>query len=202
VALRAAQERVFRVQAATAFTPQLQGGIQARFVERQFIQNEFTLFEAIAEGQDVLKRRDQNVLYLEPGLVWFFEGTWKPKASLLMSNFGFANHQFEETKAIPVLDAGTSVSPALGFGELELGVNYRISEMKPNMWDRLGFGADYKLGLIEVMMGWGTEYLNFGLMSSFWSAHVAILFASQRYRDADLHDEYRNTIMTEFSFDF
>jgi hypothetical protein len=202
VALRAVQERIFRVQAAAPVNTWLQAGLQARFVERQLVQNEFTMFEAIAEGRDVFERRDQNVVYLEPGIAVFGEGTWKPKGTLLLSNLGFASRELEETKRAPVIDAGYGVSPPIGFGNLELGIDYRISDMRPNLVDRFGFGADYKLGLIELMLGWGSEYFNFGLMTSFWSAHVAILFASQKFHDADLHERYRNSIMTEFSFDF
>ncbi|MEQ1879071.1 MAG: hypothetical protein ABL958_20695, partial [Bdellovibrionia bacterium] len=202
VALRAAQERTFRIQGATALSESVQAGLQARFVERQFVQNEFTMFEAIAQGQDVLQRKDQNVLYLEPGLAWFGPGTWKPKATFLLTGLGFANRQFEETKPTPVIDTGAAISPPIGFGALELGLDYRVSDMRANAWERLGFGADYKLALIEVLLGWGADYLNFGLMSSFWSAHVSILFSSNRYRDADLHDQYRNSLMTEFSLDF
>lgn len=202
IALRAAQERVLRAQIANSFTPWFQAGLQARFVERQLVQNEFTLFEAISAGQGVLQRRDQNVLYLEPGIAIFGEGTWKPKGTAMLSNLGFANKELDETKRVPVVDLGYGVSPPIGFGDLELGLDYRVSDMRPNVWDRFGFGADYKLGLIELMTGWGTDYFNFGLMSSFWSAHVSILFASQKYTDADEHDQYRNSIMTEFSFDF
>lgn len=202
VALRAAQERSLRAQVAGPVTPWLQAGLQTRLVERKFVQNEFSMFDAIADGQKVLVPKEQRLVYLEPGVSFFGAGTWAPKASVLLTNMGFADRQHEETKQAPVIDTGVGVAPPLGFGVLEVGLNYRASDMRPNIWDRFGFGAGYRLGLIETTLGWGNEQVNLGLMSSFWSAHVAVLFSSKRYRTDDLRDEYRSSVMTEFSFDF
>ncbi|HEX4924140.1 MAG TPA: hypothetical protein VFV50_08640, partial [Bdellovibrionales bacterium] len=202
VALRAAQERSLRVQAGGPVTPWLQAGLQTRLVDRKFVQNEFSMFEAIADGESVLAPKEQKLVYLEPGLTILGAGTWEPKLSAMISNMGFTDRTFEETKQSPVLDTGVGVAPPIGFGKLELGLNYRASDMRPDLWDRFGLGADYRLGLIEATMGWGREYLNFGLMSSFWSAHVAVLFSSMKYKTADLGEASRSSVMTEFSFDF
>jgi hypothetical protein len=120
VAIHAMKEQTIRVMTGTEVDKNHRLGIQLRAVKREFVQDEFTLFEAITAPESVLERKEQNAFYAEPGYVYTWkELSWEPRVAFLLGNIGVVSQRYEEVDATPILDSGFGLAPPVGYGELE-----------------------------------------------------------------------------------
>jgi hypothetical protein len=86
-------------------------GLNIKYLSRRFFHNSVSLFEALVDN-DVLKHSEQNVLLLEPGIIWtgIDDSRIKPELSLLVSNLGLQDKKFEGFSIDPTLHLGGSLN--------------------------------------------------------------------------------------------
>lgn len=206
IALHAMSERTIRAMVggeveASEFG-RTSAGIQLRAVNREFVQNEFTLFDAITDGETVLARRSQNAFFIEPGVAHVFAGDWEPRVTGFLSGVGFSDQDHEEIDQNPVLDLGAGVRPPLGFGALDLALNYRAARNRPDPIGSVRGAMSYSLGMLEAITAASRDDWSAGLVTRFLSARVGIVYAVQEVvRPWGGRETVRSTF-TEFSLVF
>jgi hypothetical protein len=200
IAIEAMQERAAIGQLGGEIYDHLYAGLQLRFVDRTFVANEFSLFDAITQGASaVLPVQHQDALYVEPGLAYILKDQpWQPRVSIKVSNVGFANQQYSDIPMQPIVDTGVGVAPPLGLGELELALAYRSGEDDYQTTGGLRLGASYSLGLLQAIIGLGRDNNSIGVISSVGSVRAGITFSENHIDEGDGSALDAKTIFTEF----
>lgn len=202
IAVHAMQERTMRIMGGGQVEDNLHAGLQLRYVTREFVQEEFSLYEAITKSDSILRKRKQNVFYVEPGFAYILDPKWKTRTSVLLSNVGFADEKYEEINLDPVWDLGVGFSPPVAFGQWDLGLNYQITRAKTDPLDQVRIGTSYSYGLLSGILGFDRNNWSIGVLTSFWSARAGIVYVFNRVQTATGEIFENQTTFTELSFVF
>jgi hypothetical protein len=203
IAIHAMQERTVRGQVGGEVEKGVYAGVQLRWVHREFVQDEFKLVDALTDPDTILQKHEQNLLLLEPGLAYTFEhAPWKPRASFMLSNIGYIDHNFDQVNTDPVYDIGIGASPELPIGDLDMGLNYRASRSLDNNWDQLRLGVSYTYGLLNGLLGADPRGFSIGILTSFWLARIGIVYNNTKIDTLDGNRVTDQTTFTEFSLVF
>lgn len=202
ISLHAMKERTLRAMIGGEIEEGAFLGMQVRGVDREFVQDQFTLFDAITDTEAVLQKKTQHAVFFEPGLAYEFQESWRPRVTAYLSNIGVVDREYEEIDSNPILDFGAGVKPPLGFGEWDLAANYHAQKSADDPWRNWSFATSYSLGLLDAIAGVGAEQWSAGVLTSFWSARVGIVYSARKVT-TPLGDELTaQTTFTEFSFVF
>lgn len=182
--IHAMQEQTAGVQWGGFVNSRLRTGLQIRLVDRKFVHEEFNVFEAIPQIDQYLSVRSQKAIFIEPGVAYELgspqdEIEWKPTLTANLTNFGIFDKKYTDVPNQAVLDLGLSTAPPIGFGELELGLNYRVlSEIDGSRKIRLG--GQYRLGLAGFLFGIDQDQWNLGVLSNYRSLSAGLTYQRKR----------------------
>lgn len=202
LALSLAQDRSFNLMAGRSLAENWSGGLRLRWVERKFIEDDFSLLEAVSNIDEVMELKKQNLIYLEPSLKYHFWSEWQGQLSLMMSNMGFADRQYESTRFTPIYDVGLGVTPPLGTRDLHLATSYRWDEKRVSSLKNFYVGGTYQFGLVTTAVSYGAEALSAGVFSNLWSLRIGLSYERQKINGIGGGEEYEDAIYSEFSYVF
>lgn len=116
------EEKDLQFQLGSAITRQLIVGTNIKLISRKFIHQSISFYDLLVD-EDILKTSEQNVLLVEPSLIWnpVTDSDFKPELSLLVSNFGLQNKKYEGFSIDPTLHAGSSVGISKGLINFKIG---------------------------------------------------------------------------------
>jgi hypothetical protein len=189
VELYAVEEQGFTFQSGMKFTEGFYGGLQARFLGRKFVRQNFKLLVlGTPAGQDLLKPKEQTVAYLEPGLTYIFKHPWKPRVSALVANVGNVSQNYDEFPVPVEAQFGFAVSPPLHWGELDFTLDYRsMNYEEETMLERLRVGALYHFGSMYLNGGLDANGVSGGVYYSVEKFNAGILYSTTKFF---IEDEY------------
>ena len=201
VGLHVSQEKTLAGQYGFRFdsAPYLMWGLQTRYVERRFVHQELALLDYLS-NPEVLRIQDQKSLYIEPSLVYFAPGDWRFRTTAQVSNWGFGlSGERDGSDVGPFFDLGIGLTPPLGWGDWDVGLTYSFDQNIPANSSRLRLGTAYNLGLVSALIGYQTDDMSFGIISSFMAARVGVSYRHQRILDFDGVKKDRSAAYVEFS---
>jgi hypothetical protein len=177
-------------------------GVQTRLIERKFIRKSVALFDLLAQdGSDLIKPQSQQLVLVEPGATYFFPVAWKPRVSLMLNEFGSSNNEYQNLPRSPHVSGGVGIEPPLGWGQLELGLDYKKNRDTSNPLYSVSSGATYRLGAMQALLGVGATELSTGVLIGFKPARVGIVYSSTRIGVASSQEEYVQSVITQFGFE-
>lgn len=174
-----AEEQSIKGQIASYAHENFYAGLQARYTHVRFIGQYFALSEAVAgDNKDLLAAQTQDILYLEPGVMYAWEDTvWQPQISAMLAHWGISDHKTEQYPIQPEGLLGFSLKPVVPLGLLELGLQFQINSQTENARDAFRGALAYHLGILQVVLslseydhsaGFLISYKNFTTGLSYW----------------------------------
>lgn len=153
ISLFASQEESLRGQIGTYLGNDLFIGLQLRALHRKFIAKQFFLTDALAnEGTGFFEPENQNVLYVEPGLLYAPEDSdWNPKAYMSLMNAGIASRASPAFPSRPQFHLGTSVAADIGLGTWGLGVDIAWDNGMETDLEPVTVGSYYEFGILRLL---------------------------------------------------
>ena len=188
VDLYAVDERNTVMQLGTKAFSGFSAGVQLRHVERRFVKQRFKLLGlATQAGKDALKPKTETAVYIEPGVSWSFGDEWKWRVSGMVANSGFMIEDQEDIETPVEPQAGISVSPPLGWGRLELDLDYRSMNFEEDVAERLHLGANYLFGAMYVVGGIDYDGVSGGIFHGVEQVNAGIMYSTTQvpWRDSD-----------------
>ncbi|MCB0343085.1 MAG: hypothetical protein H6626_06450 [Pseudobdellovibrionaceae bacterium] len=181
LSVHAMQERSLSGQVGGAFDRDFFWGVQLRYVHREFVDDEFSLYDELASSETILNVKKQQALYFEPGIVYKLSEGWDSYFSALMTNWGTADKDYDEVSFSPQFDLGFSVVPPLELGQLSLGVVFRANRDSKTLNEMWRLGGTYELGLMGAQWGWSDRDLSLGVTTSFDKLKVGLLYKREKW---------------------
>lgn len=146
ITLYTSLEPTLRGQIGWEINDDLYFGLQARAIARNFIASEFYITDAVTDPEAVLDVRHQNVLYLEPGLIWkATQMAMEPEFSLMVTRLGAADKEYDELPIEPEVELGVNLRPSTPIGNLRVGPHLSFNEENDDWTDPLRLGAVFEL---------------------------------------------------------
>lgn len=81
-------------------------GLQARYVKRDYIYQQFDAFEAF-DNNNIIAINQHNILFLEPGFTYSWESSWNPTLAWSINNVALV-HTGDPVYSEPLYDVGLS----------------------------------------------------------------------------------------------
>lgn len=179
--LSAFEEKGITLQSGYEVYSGLHVGLQARLLERKFVKQRFKLLVLGTDsGKDLLKPKQQQVQYFDPGITWIITEQWKPRISLLVMNLGSVSQAYDEYDEPVEAQVGVGVSPPVGWGNLDLEVSYRSMTYEESDLNKLRFGALYKFGSMNLASGIDSNGLSGGVYYSIDKVNAGILYSTTK----------------------
>lgn len=180
VAIHGMQEQSIQAQFGGFLNQSFRAGAQLRFLDRKFVYEEFNLFQAIPTIEQQFHVRTQRAIFIEPGVAYEINQSeevkdWQPLISLHLSQLGWVDRNYDDVPVEPILDAGTSVSPPIGFGDLEIGLNYRMTT-NVSQQRKFRVATLYRLALAEFYAGYDVDEWSAGFSSTFRAFSAGLMY--------------------------
>lgn len=200
VEIYAVEEKGFTFQSGLETFKGLYLGLQARVLERKFVRKNFQLVSlATQQGRDALQPKIQKVLYFEPGLTWVIEPTWKPRISTMVMNWGSVSQQYDELPVPTEVQYGIGVSPPIGWGTLDLMLDYRSMSYQEPTEEKFHAGAQYQFGAMSIFGGIDYNGMSAGLFYNIEKINAGIMFSTTELPGKD-DDYYAQTVYAELGW--
>jgi hypothetical protein len=181
IGLSALQEQSLNVLGGHALTDDLLLGARLRFIERKFVRNDFSLFDAAAEdGKILTQTHSQKAVVAEPSLAYLPRLPWNPSLALAIRDVGYFDQAWAHVPSEPRLEAGIGVAPDLRWGRLELALNYRPAEVSSPLAESLRSGVSYSLGHLTGLLGLGSDYVSAGILFGVENLSGGLIYTSTR----------------------
>lgn len=163
ISLYASNEQVLRGQMSWFWNPEIRLGLQARAIVRTYILSEFFATDAVVENSNVLRKRYQNLFFVDPGLVWSPSAVpLQTQVSATIKQVGFSNHHYSRIADQPEAELGLTVSPEVSQGRLRLGPHLSFNSQATAFKDQLRFSSLYELHQISYLASLGKSEVSLG----------------------------------------
>lgn len=167
--VHAMQEQHIVFQGGGRLNDHFRAGYNLRFVDRQFVQDNFEFFESISEVDQLFQVKSQKLWLLEPGFSYLFltnQESWRPMLSFQVSQLGWASEKYAEAPLKPVVESSLSFLVPISLGELELGAGYQwVSELPSEQ--NASLSGSYELGLAKFLGTVGENMWSAGVQSTY-----------------------------------
>lgn len=152
ISVYAAREREIQFQLGSFFDKEWAWGVQFRGLQRRFIYSDAYFSDHLTDDIDFLYAiKTQNAFFVEPSLVYTPTATdWNPIISLMLTNLGKPNTEWEPFYYGPSGRLSVSVSDHLSHGLLKIGVTSQWLEQADRDKIYSGFGASYLYHHVEL----------------------------------------------------
>jgi hypothetical protein len=187
VAVHAMQEQSLQFQAGGFLNANWRAGLNLRSVRRKFVQEEFNLFDAIPDIDNHLQSRSQDVLLIEPGIAYEFQGDetiqqYRPILAAKISNTGYRSTSYSDVPEDSILDTGLSVSPQISWGQLEYSIHYRYSSELPNE-RKFRWGFQYGVEGLNLALGYDNDQIGLGSQFNVYGVGLGLMYLRNRIED-------------------
>ncbi|USN48592.1 MAG: hypothetical protein H6626_05720 [Pseudobdellovibrionaceae bacterium] len=201
VELSVMEEKGFMFQTGIETFDNLFLGVQARFVERKFIRQQFKLISlGTTAGRDALKAKEQTATYIEPGATWILAKKWQPRVSLLVANLGSVSQEYDELKVPVDVQFGFGISPPVKWGELEISLEYKsLSYEEETDFEKLRFGGSYNFGAMNLVAGLDANGISGGIFYALDQIDAGVLFSTTKLTNED-EDFFTQTVYVQLGW--
>jgi hypothetical protein len=182
VELSVLEEKGFTFQSGIEVFDDFYAGLQLRALKRKFIRQRFQVVDlGTPEGQEMLKPKEQSATYIEPGLTYFLAETWRPRISVMVANLGFLSDEYEELPTPVETQFGIGISPPVGWGDLEISLEYRSMSYEEEPMNRFRAGALYHFGSMYLNGGVDANGLSGGVYYGLEKFNAGIMYSTTRF---------------------
>ncbi|MDZ4678689.1 MAG: hypothetical protein SGI74_14420 [Oligoflexia bacterium] len=186
VELYAIEEKGFTFQSGLEVFNDFYAGVQARFINRKFISQRFKLVQLGTQvGKDLIKPKEQIATYIEPGATYFLAKTWRPRVSVFVANLGYVSKQYEELKTPVEAQYGLGFSPPVGWGDLDISIEYRSMNYEESDIEKLRLGALYHFGSMYLSGGIDGNGISGGVYYGLDKFNAGIVYSTTRFVDEE-----------------
>nr|HMN68081.1 hypothetical protein [Bdellovibrionales bacterium] len=186
VDLYAVEEKAFLFQTGYELFNDFYAGVQTRFVDRKFIRKRFKLVSlGTEEGKDFIKPKEQTATYVEPGFTYFLGKQWKPRVSLFVANTGFVSQKYDDLKTPVEAQLGFGFAPPVGWGDLEISLEYRSMTYEENDLQKIRLGSLYKFGSMYLTGGIDANGVSGGVFYGLDKINAGVMYSTTRYVNED-----------------
>ncbi len=166
----------------------LQFGVQARYVERQFFHQQFDLLDVIGSPGS-LQIQGQKVFYLEPGVNYQFDGNWESEVSATLTRVAIYQTGAQDPFS-PVIDIGLTTSPPFADGHFRTTTHYSNSPEITDVLSRFTQGAIFDFGKVaSVSASLGKSSVGLGVNGHYQSVELGV-----GWRSEDISPDQWNTV--------
>lgn len=179
--LFASQDEILRLQFGSYFNQDLYWGVELRGLHRKFIAKRFFLVEILAQdGLELVKPKEQNVLFIDPSIVYAPENKpWNPKFYLSISDLGFADKSYDEVPLKPSPHVGLSGNTDLGIGDLGVSLDLSWQQESNSPFEAATLGLTYEFGILRLLGHYGSRSDAVGFEVTANSIHIGLLTENQ-----------------------
>lgn len=175
-------------------------GAQVRSLNRKFIKQRFKLAALGTQaGKDLLQPKTQSVTYLEPGMTYFFNKSWKPRVSLFVANAGIKSEHYDEILEPVEGQVGFGISPPMQWGSLDLSLEYRSLSYEESDLQKFRLGAMYKFGAMYLTGGIDQSGISGGVLYSLDKINAGIVYSTTQFTN-DEENFYTQTVYVQFGW--
>ena len=187
----ASQEESIRAQFGTYLGHDLFVGLQLRALHRKYVSKQFFLIDAFTEaGARMFEPEDQNVLFLEPGLVYAPENApWNPQVYFTMMNFGLPDKRTPVFPARPEYHLGTSVHKELWAGTWGVALDLAWSKETEKLTEPLSVGSYYEFGILRLFAHFSEKSDGAGFQVASGALHLGLVSSSNVMEDGWNHEK-------------
>lgn len=179
-----AEEQSIKGQIASYTSENFYAGLQVRYTHVRYIDQYFSLSEAVAgNNEELFAAQTQDLLYFEPGFLYAWEDvTWQPQVSAVLAHWGVTSKKTDAYAVQPQGLLGASVKPPMPLGLLEVGMQAQLQSETRNLRDALRAALSYQLGILQAVVslsdydrsaGFLLSYKNFSTGLSYWDENDA-----------------------------
>lgn len=202
VAIHGMQEQSLQGQVGGFITDNWRAGVQIRLLDRKFVFEEFNLFQALPTIENQFQVRTQRAVFVEPGVAYELNQTaelrdWRPLVSLNISQLGFVDKNYDDVPVEALLDAGTSISPPVRWGEWEIGLNYRWTA-NVSQERKFRLATLYRLALAEFYAGYDSDEWSMGFSSTFRAFSAGLMYKRTQLGDSASGTAFEDSSFVEF----
>jgi hypothetical protein len=182
------KEETFLAQTGTAYFKPLYLGLRIREVNRDFVDTQARVLDIVA-NPNLVRPNHQQLVFFEPAATMFFAGRWKPRASVMIENGGFGEGDTTDLINPTTLRANVAVSPEIGWGILDLELEYRQLRSDDQPDQRFHFGANYQFGIMSAVFGVDYDGISGGIYYMFNQANAGIIYSTTQvpWRSSDYY---------------
>ncbi len=189
VDLYVVEEKAFLFQTGYEIFNDFYAGIQTRFVDRKFINKRFKLISLGTQaGSDLLRPQHQTATYIEPGFTYFLEKKWRSRVSLMVVNSGTISEKNDDLKTPVEVQLGFGFSPPIGWGVLDISLEYRSMNYNENDLQKLRLGSMYRFGSMYLTAGIDANGISGGVFYGLDQINAGIMYSTTRL--VNENDEY------------
>lgn len=175
-----------------AENPNLKFGLQARFVQRQYIYQDFDVTSALADPT-IVQFHKENIFFLEPGMTYRWDNSWDPMVSATLTNMRVAGSG-ARSNTTPIFDIGTSSRPAFLNNRLQTTLHFTSRADIPDFGRRFRLGGIYQFdGANEIALSSSIAAGEYALGISGHIDSVVLGFA-YKYENLSLSDWNKATV--------
>ncbi len=172
--------------------PALKLGLQARFVQRQYIYQDFDVTSALADPT-IVQFHKENIFFLEPGMTYQWENSWDPMISATLTNMRVAGSG-ARSNTTPIFDIGTSTRPAFLNKRLQTSLHFSSRSDIFDWGRRLRWGGLYEFdGANDIALSFSIAAGEYALGISGHIDSVVLGFA-YKYENLSLSDWNKATV--------
>lgn len=191
VDLFAVDESGFQFQTGHQLTNSFSIGAQARLMQRKYIRKQFKLLDLTTEaGAKILTPQTQNVLFLEPGLLWRFgkqiKSDMDPRLSAMLVNLGTLSAKSDDMPQPVETQIGFGLTPvrasSLGdYGQWDLMLDYKSLSYQETASAKLRLGSLYSFGSMRLFAGIDASGISGGVFTSLQAIQAAITYSTTKF---------------------
>lgn len=153
ISLFATQEESIQFQIGSYLGHDFFFGTQVRSIHRKLVARQFFLIEAATEdGLNLVKPLDQQILFIEPSLVFAPENTeWNPQVYLSIRDFNIRDHSQELANIGPATHVGISGQSDFGYGRLGLGLDLNWNSDYEQITQSATVSSFFQFGILRLL---------------------------------------------------
>lgn len=177
--------------------PNLEVGLQLRYVDRQFFHGQFDFLDVYGNPKQ-LEIVGSRAAYLEPGVSYSFDTSWESAISATLTQVAVYQSGYQN-RFMPMLDIGFRTAPAFLGRHLRTSTHYSDNADYPDLFSRFRWGAIYDFddrAAISLSLGKGLAGIGI-------TGHIDSATAGIGWRTEEISpDQWQSTHVSSVLFEF
>ena len=128
IAVQAVSEKSVAVVLGGMVNRHHSAGIKVKYAYREVMLDEFSFLEATHSQREILSKKIQNVLVLEPGYAFFSDNQWQTRVSAVIKGWEFHKEDIDGGESQPKLVWGVAVTPYNKNFIWDIGLAHELSD--------------------------------------------------------------------------
>lgn len=175
-------------------------GVEAKNFSRRFIKQRFQLVElATDEGKSKIKPKKQRGFLVSPMATVILPYSYKPRFAIGVANIGSISGEKEYLEDQTVIQGGAGLTFDLGWGEVDVGLDYRSLSYEETWDEKFHFGSMLRFGTMNLFGGVDYHGFSGGVFYGLEQVNAGILFTTtQTPWNSD--DFFANTVYLQIGW--